>query len=166
MTKKHVFRPNLGDVLEDRVALSQIAAVPVAAVDSEAVRAATATLKQKTLNDVNRSVDTAFNRFNKEYASELTTLNRSGNTSQFEAKFTQSVTRLRSSLASQATRIPGGSSTLNVELQHRVDSLVHDLQTSKGIASSNLIRSDQSGAHADVGSFVHDETAKGDLSIR
>jgi hypothetical protein len=164
MTRKHVFRPSLSPELEDRIALSSVGTVHVAA--AHPTPAATQVLKHQTLNDVNRSIDTAFNRFNKEYASELTTLNRSGNNSQFDAKFTQSVTRLRSSLASQAARIPGGSSTLNVELQHRVDSLVHDLQTNKGIAPSNLVRSDQSGAHADVGTFVHDETAKGDLSIR
>jgi hypothetical protein len=166
MTKKHVFRPNLGDVLEDRVALSQIAAVPVAAVDSAAVRAATATLKQKTLNDVNRSVDTAFNRFNKEYATELKALNRSGNSQQFQVSVNQSVSRLRTSLAGQAARIPGGSSTLNTELQQRVDSLVHDLQTNKSVAPSNLIKADESGAHADVGTFVHDQVSRGDLSLR
>jgi hypothetical protein len=166
MTKRHVFRPSLNDVLEDRVALSHVGAAQVAAVHSNPLSSATPTLRQKTLNDVNRSVDSAFNRFNKEYASELTALNRTGNSQQFQATFNQSVTRLRSSLATQASRIPVGSSTLNTELQQRVDSLVHDLQTNKTIAPSNLVKADQSGAHSDVSLFVHDEVSKGDLSLR
>jgi hypothetical protein len=164
MTRKHVFRPSLHSELEDRVALSHV--VPVQVGVAHPRPAATTVLKHQTLNDVNRSIDNAFNRFNKEYASELTAPNRSGNSQQFTVKYTQSVAHLRSSPASQAARIPGGASTLNADLQSRVDTLVHDLATSKTIAPSNLIRSDQSGAHADVNLFVHDEAARGDLSIR
>jgi len=151
-------------MLEERIALSQLGTVHVAAVHSKP--AGTPVLKHQTLNDVNRSIDTAFNRFNKDYASELTALNRTGNSSQFQTKFNQSVTRLRSSLASQAARIPVGSSALNTDLQQRVDSLVNDLKTNKSITPSTLIKADQSGSHADVGTFVHNEASKGDLSLR
>jgi hypothetical protein len=165
MTKKNVFRPVLNDVLEDRIALSHTGVVHIG-VAHPRPPATTPTLTQQALNNVNRGVDTAFNRFNTEYASELKALNRSGNTPQFQARFDQSVARLRASLTTRAARIPGGSTTLNTELQQRVDSLVHDLATNKGVASTNLIKADQSGAHADVGTFVHDEVSKGDLSLR
>jgi hypothetical protein len=167
MTRKHVFRPSLNnDVLEDRVALSHVGTVHVAAVHSKPHPSATPVLKQQTLDAVNHSVDTAFNQFNKDYSSELAALNRSGNTATFQAKVTRSVTHLRSALATQAARVPGGSTTLGTELQQRVDSLVLDLKTVKSVSPSNLIKSDQSGAHSDVSTFVHDKVAKGDLSIR
>ena len=76
----------------------------------------------------------------KDYSSELAALNRSGNTATFQAKFTQSVTHLRSALATQAARVPGGSTTLGTELQKRVDSLVLDLKTVKSVSPSNLIK--------------------------
>jgi hypothetical protein len=165
--RKHAFRPSLNnDVLEERLALSHVGTVHVAAVHAKPHSSATPVLKQQTLNAVNRSIDSAFGQFNKDYSSELAALNRSGDTAKFQAKFTQSVTHLRSALATQAARVPGGSTTLSTELQQRVDSLVNDLKTNKSIAPRNLIKSDQSGAHSDVSIFVHDEVAKGDLSVR
>jgi hypothetical protein len=168
MTRKHAFRPGLNDVLEDRVALSHAGASTVAAIHIPAKPhpAATPVLAQQTLNAVNRSVDSAFSRFSKDYSSELAALNRTGNSAQYTARFDQSVARLRSTLATQAGRVPGGSTTLAVELQQRVDSLVHDLETNKSVSPTQLIKSDQSGAHSDVGTFVHDEVVKGDLSLR
>ncbi len=86
MTRKHVFRPGLNDVqLEERVALSQLGTVQVAAVQAKPT--GTPVLKHQTLNDVNRSIDNAFNRFNKDYAGEFSALKRTGNSTQFQAKF-------------------------------------------------------------------------------
>jgi hypothetical protein len=47
-----------------------------------------------------------------------------------------------------------------------VDSLVRDLATQTSRSSTDLIHSDQSGAHADVQSYIHDAIAKGDFSLR
>jgi hypothetical protein len=51
-------------------------------------------------------------------------------------------------------------------LNNRVDSLVNDLKTKETLSSTDLVRSDQSGAHADVATFVHDEVSKGDFSLK
>jgi hypothetical protein len=50
--------------LEERLALSQLGTVQVAAVPAKPTGTGTPVLKHQTLNDVNRSVDNAFNRFN------------------------------------------------------------------------------------------------------
>jgi hypothetical protein len=73
---------------------------------------------------------------------------------------------LRLSLDRQADRLPGNVTGLTQTLNNRVDSLLHDLAINTSQSSTNLVRSDQSGAHADVATYVHDELAKGDFSLR
>jgi hypothetical protein len=160
MTKKHQFRPGLNDWLEDRITPSTIGMAAVVKTAGPPI------VRQATVNDVGRSIDTAFNRFNKDYTKELATLNHTHNTAKFQAQVAQSVSHLRSSLAAQAARFPKGSDILNAELQHRVDTLVADLGTNKGISAADQVKSDDFGAHQDLNSFVHDQITKGDFTVR
>jgi hypothetical protein len=163
--KKHTFRPSLNDVLEDRLALSHAGVIGAVHVD-HAHPTTHPVLKSSTVNDVNRKIDVAFAQFNKEYRKEISQLDRSGNETKFQGDLSVSANKLRQALDRQATRIPGGSTTLVVTLNNRVDSLLHDLATNTTRSSTDLIRSDQSGAHADVATYIHDEVAKGDFSLK
>jgi hypothetical protein len=160
MTKKHQFRPSLNDRLEDRVTPSHAGTIAVVATHGAPI------VREATVNAVGRSIDNSFNRFNQEYRKELATLNRTHDNTRFDAQVTQSVGRLRTSLAVQAARFPKGSDILNSELQHRVDTLVADLGSHKGITPADQVKSDEFGAHQDLNSFVHDEITKGDFSVR
>jgi hypothetical protein len=166
--KKHNFRPGLNDVLEDRLALSHagtVGVVHVAQVHTKAPHAGHTVLRSATLNDVNRKIDAAFTQFNKQYKKEIAQLGRSGDKTKFQSDLTASSDRLRQALDRQAARIPGGGKTLVVTLNDRVDSLLHDLATNTTRSSTDLVRSDQSGAHGDVALYVHDEVLKGDFSL-
>ena len=123
-------------------------------------------LKSSTLNDVNRKMDLAFTQFDKAYTKEVKQLDRTGNQAKFQSDLAASESRLKSTLDKQATRIPGGGTALAATLNTRVDSLVNDLRSNTTVSSKELVRSDQSGAKADVFTFVHDEVSKGDLSLK
>jgi hypothetical protein len=123
-------------------------------------------ISSATLNDVNRKIDLAFAQFNKAYTNEVTRVDRTGNEANFQSDFATSETKLKLALDKQAARIPGGSQALAQTLNARVDSLVEDLKTNTTVSSTDLVRSDQSGAHADVATCVHDEVSKGDFSLK
>jgi hypothetical protein len=163
--KKRAFRPSLNDVLEDRLALSHVGAVGMVHVD-HAHPTASPVVKMATVNDVNRKIDVAFAQFNKEYKTEIARVDRTGNEGKFESDFAASASKLKQVLDRHAARIPGGSQTLAPTLNARVDSLVRDLTTQTSRSSTDLIHSDQSGAHADVQTYLHDAVAKGDFSLR
>jgi hypothetical protein len=162
--RKPKFRPTISDVLEDRVALSHVGVVHLGQAHPSASSAHV--LKTATLNDVNRKIDSAFTQFTKEYSKEVTQAGRTGNQTKFQSDFGVSVQKLRTTLDKQAVRIPGGAQSLVTKLNATVDSLVHDLSTKSTQPSSDLIRSDQSGAHADVQTYVHDAVSKGDFSVK
>ena len=147
--RKHAFRPSLNDVLEDRIALSHIGGVGVVHVAHAHPTPAPKghpVLKSAVLNDANHKIDVAFAQFTKEYNKEITKVDRTGNEAKFQSDLGASVNRLRSTLAKQAARIPGGSTSLNPALQQQVDSLAKDLATNTSHSSTDLIRADQSGA--------------------
>ena len=165
----HTFRPRLDDVLEDRLVLSQFGltgAVHAALAHPKPVAPGHPVLTAAVLNDVDLKINAAFARFNREYTSEVARVDRSGDETRFGNDFAASVNRLRVSLAIQAARIPGGSTDLNPVLQQRVGSLVNDLLANPTVSSTDLIRSDQSGAVGDVRMYVHDAVSKGDFSLR
>ncbi len=167
--RKHTFRPCLNDVLEDRLALSHAGAsgvVHVALAHPKPHTPAHPVVKSATVNDVNHKIDVAFAQFNKQYTKEITQVDRTGNQAKFQVDLAASASKLKVTLDKQAARIPGGSQSLAVTLNARVDSLVKDLTTNTTLSSTDLVRSDQSGAHADVATFIHDEVAKGDLSVK
>jgi hypothetical protein len=163
--KKHTFRPTLNDVLEDRLALSHVGAIGMVHVD-HAHPTAPPVLMTATVNDVNHKIDVAFAQFNKEYKKEITRVDRTGDEGKFQSDFAASASKLKQILDRQAARIPGGSQTLAPTLNARVDSLVGDLATQTSRSSTDLIHSDQSGAHADVQTYIHDAVASGDFSLR
>jgi hypothetical protein len=115
---------------------------------------------------VNRKIDVAFTQFNKEYKREVAQVDKFHDEAAFQNSLAASEARLKQALDKQAARIPGGGQALSTTLNKRVDSLIHDLSTNTTQPSTNLVRSDQSGAHADVAGYVHDEVAKGDFSLR
>jgi hypothetical protein len=163
---KHAFRPSLNDVLEHRIALSHLGSVQVAVAHPKPTPKGQPILKSTTLNDVNHKIDQAFSQFNKEYTKEVAKLDHTRNEAKFQSDLGASVKKLETSLDKQAARIPGGPQNLAPVLNARVDSLVKDLKTDTSISSTNLIQSDRSGAHADVSTYVHDEVAKGDFSVK
>ena len=126
----------------------------------------TPVLKSATLNDVNRKIDLAFTQFNKAYTKEVTQVDRTGNQAKFQSDLSANEIKLKAALDKQAARIPGGSQTLAQTLNARFDSLVKDLKTNTTLSSTDLVRSDQSGAHADVATYIHDEVSKGDFSLK
>jgi hypothetical protein len=162
--RKPTFRPSVSDVLEDRVVLSHVGLVHIGQAHPSASSAHV--LKTATLNDVNRKIDSAFTQFTKEYNKELTQVGRTGSQAKFTRDFGVSVQKLRTALDKQAVRIPGGAQSLVTKLNATVDSLVHDISTKTTQSSSDLIRSDQSGAHADVQTYVHDAVSAGDFSVK
>jgi hypothetical protein len=146
------------------MALSHVGAVP--AVHAQPKLPAAHVVKIGTVNSVSSSIDNAFSSFNREYTREVSTLNRTHNESTFQSQFDRSVAKLRTTLARQAARIPGGTQNLAPELPSRVDSLVHDLETHSSQSSSDLITSDEFGAKHDLNSYIHDATSRGDFSVR
>jgi hypothetical protein len=162
--RKTTFRPCLDhDILEDRVALSHLGAVPAQA---QPKGAAAHVVRTGTIDSVTSKIDNSFSTFNREYTREINTLNRTHDGATFQAQLDRSVTRLRTTLARQAGRIPGGAQNLAPELQSRVDSLVKDLATNTTQSSRDLITSDEFGARHDVNSYIHDATSRGDFSVR
>jgi hypothetical protein len=119
-----------------------------------------------TLNDAIRMIDLAFAQFNKAYTKEVTQVDCTGDGAKFQSDLATSETKLKPALGKQATRIRGGSQTLAQTLNARVDSLVKDLKSNTTQSSTDLVRADQSGAYADVLSYVHDEVTKGDSSLK
>jgi hypothetical protein len=165
--RKHTFRPSLNDVLEDRLALSHIGAAGVVHVaHPKPHNPGHPVLKSATLNDVNRRIDLAFTQFDKAYTKEVKQLDKTGNSAKFQGDLAVSEARLKAMLDKQADRIPGGSQNLAQTLNARVDSLVNDLKSNTSLSSKDLIRSDQSGARADLASYIHDEVSKGDFSVK
>jgi hypothetical protein len=165
--RKHTFRPSLNDVLEDRLALSHTGAAGIVHVaHPKPHNPGTPVLKTSTLNDVNRKIDLAFAQFNKAYTKEVTQVDRTGDQAKFESDLAASEAKLKLALDKQAARIPGGGQALAQTLNTRVDSLVKDLKTNSTASSTDLVRSDQSGARADVYTYVHDEVSKGDFSLK
>ncbi len=165
--RKHTFRPSLNDVLEDRLALSHTGAAGVVHVaHPKPHNPGMPVLKSATLGDVNRKIDLAFATFNTAYSKEITRLAHTGDQARFQSDLAASEAKLKGTLDKQATRIPGGSQALATTLNARVNSLVKDLKSNTTVSSKDLVRSDQSGAHADVFTFVHDEVSKGDLSVK
>jgi hypothetical protein len=165
--RKQNFRPSLNDVLEDRLALSHTGAAGVVHVaHPKPHNPGHPVLRSTTLNDVNRKIDLAFAQFNKAYTKEVTRVDRTGDQTKFQSDLAASEAKLKLALDKQAARIPGGSQALDQTLNARVDSLVKDLKTNTTVSSTDLVRSDQSGAHADVATYVHDEVSKGDFSLK
>jgi hypothetical protein len=166
--KKHAFRPSLNESLEDRLALSHSGAVGVVVVEHAHPTPATHghVLKSSVVADVNRKVDAAFAQFNKEYKKEIVRIDRTGDEARFGRDLGVSTAKLKKVLDKQAARIPGGTQTLAPMLNARVDSLVNDLATKTTRSSTDLIQSDRSGAHADVQTYIHDATSRGDFSLR
>jgi hypothetical protein len=167
--RKHTFRPSLNDVLEDRIALSHTGVTGMVHVDHAHPKPHEPehpVLKTSTLNDVNHKIDVAFTQFNKHYKKEIGQVDRSGNETKFKGDLNASVAKLKQTLDRQAARIPGGSGDLVKALNARVDSLITDLTTDTTRSSTDLVHSDQAGAHSDVQSYVHDSVARGDFSVR
>jgi hypothetical protein len=162
--RKTTFRPCLDHgILEARVALSHIGAVPA---HSHPKAAPAHVVRIGTINSVTSKIDNAFSTFDREYTREINTLNRTHGEATFQSQFDRSVAKLRTALARQAARMPGGTQNLAPELQSRVDSLVKDLETNSSQSSKDLITSDEFGAKHDVNSYVHDATSRGDFSVR
>jgi hypothetical protein len=165
--RKHPFRPSLNDVLEDRLALSHTGAAGVVHVaHPRPHQPGTPVLRSSTLNDVNRKIDLAFAQFNRAYTKEVRQVDRTGDQARFEGDLAASEAKLKLTLDRQAARIPGGGQTLAQTLNARVGSLVKDLKSYTTQSSTDLVRADQSGARADVLSYVHDEVTKGDFSLK
>jgi hypothetical protein len=166
--KKHTFCPSLDPTLEDRLALSHTGAVGAALVEHAHPTPATHghVLKSGVVADVNHKIDVAFAQFNKEYKKEIVRVDRTGDEARFGRDLGVSTAKLKRILDKQAARIPGGTQTLAPMLNARVDSLVNDLATKTTRSSTDLIQSDRSGAHADVQTYLHDATSRGDFSLR
>ena len=165
--RKHKFSPTLDGSLEDRLALSTAGAHTLIASHVHAakpVKHPVVTTNQVT--KVNLQVDNAFNQFNREYAKELNTLVKTANHTKFNKQFATSVSKLRKSLAIDANRLPFGKTTLNPTLQARVNALVTELETKTNASSVDLIASERSAANQDVNTFIQDEAAKGDISLK
>ena len=165
--RKHKFSPSLDGSLEDRLALSTTAASAVIAAHVHAAKPVKHPVVTKAqVTQVNLQVDTAFNQFNRDYTQELNTVARTGNHTKFNKQFAASVSKLRKSLATDANHLPFGKTTLNPALQARVDTLVKDLETKTSVPSAQLITSDRFGANQDVNTFIHDESSKGDITLK
>jgi hypothetical protein len=166
--KKHTFCPSLTDVLEDRLVLSHAGAAGVVHINHahpKPPNPGTPVLKTTTLNDMNRQVDRAFTQFNKSYTKEIARVDRTGDETKFLSDFNVSVNQLKLTLDKQAARIPGGTQKLAPVLNTTVDSLAKDLAT-KTSSSTDLIHADQSGAHADVSTYIHDAVSNGEFSVK
>jgi hypothetical protein len=165
----HRFRPSLNDVLEDRLALTYTGAAGVANATVANPRLTTPAhpvLRSGALVDVNQKIDIAFVGFSMEYRKEFVRVHKSGHMGRFQSELASSASKLRLALDREAGFIPGGTQTLTATLNARVDRLLQDLSTHTTQSSFALISSEQSGAHADVATYVLGEVAEGVLSVR
>lgn len=163
------FRPSLNDVLEDRLAMSQI--VPIGTTKAPTAHPTPTpppvpALRTGALNDVNGQIDVAFAQFGRAYRYDFLRFHKSGNQAGFRSGLAAGASKLRQTLDSLAILLPGSNQNLATTLNNRVDSLLQGLSGNTSQSQANLIGTEQSGAQSDLAAYVQSEVARGAFTLR